>query len=116
MAVYVFAGGETALALRCLYRAKLLMLTVHGEDHPYTAVLDVSKAPIPIDNHLLYTLTSLSINHASITVKPYDTISLAEFFGLNIAGGTVPAVSTERTETQYYFQRCHGPYDCPKVR
>ncbi|KAF7695207.1 clustered mitochondria protein homolog [Silurus meridionalis] len=42
LAVYVFAGGETALALRCLYRAKLLMLTVHGEDHPYTAVLDSS--------------------------------------------------------------------------
>ncbi|XP_060787762.1 clustered mitochondria protein homolog isoform X2 [Neoarius graeffei] len=42
LAVYVFAGGESALALRCLYRAKLLMLTVHGEDHPYTAILDCS--------------------------------------------------------------------------
>ncbi|KAF5905344.1 clustered mitochondria protein, partial [Clarias magur] len=42
LAVYVFAGGETALALRCLYRAKSLMLIVHGEDHPYTAVLDTS--------------------------------------------------------------------------
>ncbi|XP_066499903.1 clustered mitochondria protein homolog [Hoplias malabaricus] len=42
LAVYMFAGGETALALRCLYRAKLLMLLVHGEDHPYTAVLDSS--------------------------------------------------------------------------
>uniref|UniRef100_A0A4W4FGN6 Si:ch211-166a6.5 n=1 Tax=Electrophorus electricus TaxID=8005 RepID=A0A4W4FGN6_ELEEL len=42
LAVYVLAGGETALALRCLYRAKILMLTTHGEDHPYTAVLDSS--------------------------------------------------------------------------
>ncbi|XP_076859579.1 clustered mitochondria protein homolog [Brachyhypopomus gauderio] len=42
LAVYMLAGGETALALRCLYRAKILMLTVHGEDHPYTAVLDSS--------------------------------------------------------------------------
>ncbi|XP_063051703.1 clustered mitochondria protein homolog [Engraulis encrasicolus] len=42
LAVYVFAGGETALALRCLYRARLLMLLVHGEDHPYIATLDSS--------------------------------------------------------------------------
>lgn len=40
LAVYVFAGGESALAQRCLFRARLLMLTVHGEDHPYTATLD----------------------------------------------------------------------------
>jgi len=39
--VYVFAGGETALAQKCLLRARLLMLTVHGEDHPYIATLDV---------------------------------------------------------------------------
>ncbi|KAL2092562.1 hypothetical protein ACEWY4_012360 [Coilia grayii] len=42
LAVYVFAGGETALAQRCLYRARLLMLLVHGEDHPYIATLDSS--------------------------------------------------------------------------
>lgn len=41
LAVYLFAGGETALAQRCLYRAKVLLLTVHGGDHPYTAVIDV---------------------------------------------------------------------------
>uniref|UniRef100_A0A3B4B9Z3 Clu domain-containing protein n=1 Tax=Periophthalmus magnuspinnatus TaxID=409849 RepID=A0A3B4B9Z3_9GOBI len=38
--VYMHAGGETALAQKCLLRARLLMLTVHGEDHPYTAALD----------------------------------------------------------------------------
>lgn len=37
----MFAGGETALALKCLLRARLLTLTVHGEDHPYIATLDV---------------------------------------------------------------------------
>lgn len=42
LAVYLLAGGETALAQRCLYRAKLLLLTVHGADHPYTAVIDVN--------------------------------------------------------------------------
>lgn len=42
LAVYLLAGGETALAQRCLYRAKVLQLTVHGADHPYTAVIDVS--------------------------------------------------------------------------
>lgn len=40
LGVYVFAGGETALAQKCFLRARLLMLTVHGEDHPYTATLD----------------------------------------------------------------------------
>ncbi|KAL0979313.1 hypothetical protein UPYG_G00183520 [Umbra pygmaea] len=40
LAVYVFAGGEISLAQRCLFRARLLMLSVHGEDHPYTAALD----------------------------------------------------------------------------
>ncbi|XP_062398969.1 clustered mitochondria protein homolog [Sardina pilchardus] len=42
LAVYVYAGGEVALAQRCLYRARLLMLLVHGEDHPYIATLDSS--------------------------------------------------------------------------
>ncbi|XP_028852284.1 clustered mitochondria protein homolog [Denticeps clupeoides] len=42
LAVYMFAGGETSLAQRCLYRARLLMLLVHGEDHPYIATLDSS--------------------------------------------------------------------------
>ncbi|XP_076125584.1 clustered mitochondria protein homolog [Alosa pseudoharengus] len=42
LAVYVYSGGEVALAQRCLYRARLLMLLVHGEDHPYIATLDSS--------------------------------------------------------------------------
>lgn len=42
LAVYLLAGGETALAQRCLYRAKVLLLAVHGSDHPYTAVIDVN--------------------------------------------------------------------------
>lgn len=41
LAVYVLAGGETALAQKCLFRARLMVLTVHGEDHPYIATLDV---------------------------------------------------------------------------
>ncbi|KAM9393900.1 clustered mitochondria protein homolog isoform 2-T2 [Pholidichthys leucotaenia] len=40
LGVYVYAGGETVLAQRCFLRARLLMLTVHGEDHPYMATLD----------------------------------------------------------------------------
>uniref|UniRef100_A0A3B5MG32 Clu domain-containing protein n=1 Tax=Xiphophorus couchianus TaxID=32473 RepID=A0A3B5MG32_9TELE len=43
LAVYAYAGGETTLAQKCLLRARLLMLTVHGEDHPHTATLDVSQ-------------------------------------------------------------------------
>lgn len=42
LSVYLFAGGETALAQRCLYRAKVLLLTIHGGDHPYAAVIDVN--------------------------------------------------------------------------
>ncbi|XP_017323905.1 clustered mitochondria protein homolog [Ictalurus punctatus] len=63
LAVYVFAGGETALALRCLYRAKLLMLTVHGEDHPYTAVLDSSLGLIlQGEQSLQYLQNALRLN------------------------------------------------------
>ncbi|XP_029016845.1 clustered mitochondria protein homolog [Betta splendens] len=40
LGVYMYAGGEVALAQKCLLRARLLMLTIHGEDHPYTATLD----------------------------------------------------------------------------
>lgn len=40
LAVYLYSGGENALAQKCLLRARHLMLTVHGEDHPYTATLD----------------------------------------------------------------------------
>ncbi|KAJ8379812.1 hypothetical protein SKAU_G00005900 [Synaphobranchus kaupii] len=42
LAVYMYAGGELGLAQRCLYRAKLLLLLVHGEEHPFTATLDSS--------------------------------------------------------------------------
>ncbi|KAJ8263508.1 hypothetical protein COCON_G00159650 [Conger conger] len=42
LAVYMFAGGELGLAQRCLYRAKLLTLLVHGEEHPFMAILDSS--------------------------------------------------------------------------
>ncbi|XP_048834447.1 clustered mitochondria protein homolog [Brienomyrus brachyistius] len=42
LAMYVFAGQELGLAQRCLYRARLLMLLVHGEEHPYMATLDSS--------------------------------------------------------------------------
>lgn len=49
LGVYMFAGGETALAQKCLLRARLLTLTVHGDDHPYIATLDVSynMSPLP---------------------------------------------------------------------
>ncbi|XP_077417265.1 clustered mitochondria protein homolog [Vanacampus margaritifer] len=40
LAVYVCAGGETNLAQKCLLRARLLLLTIHGEDHPYIARID----------------------------------------------------------------------------
>ncbi|KAM6964945.1 clustered mitochondria protein homolog [Aplochiton taeniatus] len=40
LAVYLYSGGENALAQKCLLRARHLLLTVHGEDHPYTATLD----------------------------------------------------------------------------
>ncbi|XP_036434727.1 clustered mitochondria protein homolog [Colossoma macropomum] len=63
LAVYMFAGGETALALRCLYRAKLLMLTVHGEDHPYTAVLDSSLGlMLQGEQSLQYLQNALKLN------------------------------------------------------
>lgn len=45
LAMYVFAGQELGLAQRCLYRARLLMLLVHGEEHAYMATLDVSMRP-----------------------------------------------------------------------
>ncbi|XP_072538059.1 clustered mitochondria protein homolog [Salminus brasiliensis] len=63
LAVYMFAGGETALALRCLYRAKLLMLMVHGEDHPYTAVLDTSLGLVlQGEQSLQYLQNALKLN------------------------------------------------------
>ncbi|CAL8248249.1 unnamed protein product [Merluccius merluccius] len=40
LAVYMSAGGENALAQKCLLRARHLLLTIHGEDHPYIATLD----------------------------------------------------------------------------
>uniref|UniRef100_A0A8D3BSF1 Clu domain-containing protein n=1 Tax=Scophthalmus maximus TaxID=52904 RepID=A0A8D3BSF1_SCOMX len=38
MVIYFYSG--TTLAQKCLLRARLLILTVHGEDHPFTATLD----------------------------------------------------------------------------
>ncbi|XP_068994474.1 clustered mitochondria protein homolog [Embiotoca jacksoni] len=51
LAVYLHAGGETSLAQKCLLRARLLMLTVHGEDHPYTATLDSCLGLVLTEDH-----------------------------------------------------------------
>lgn len=45
----MYAGGETTLAQKCFLRARLLMLTVHGEDHPYTATLDVGLIDLSLE-------------------------------------------------------------------
>uniref|UniRef100_A0A8C4Z516 Clu domain-containing protein n=1 Tax=Gadus morhua TaxID=8049 RepID=A0A8C4Z516_GADMO len=52
LAVYLGAGGEKALAQKCLLRARHLVLTVHGEDHPYVATLDVALKS-SLHQHLL---------------------------------------------------------------
>ncbi|XP_043103130.1 clustered mitochondria protein homolog [Puntigrus tetrazona] len=63
LAVYLLAGGETALAQRCLYRAKALLLTVHGADHPYTAVIDASLGLVlQGEQSLQYLQSSLKLN------------------------------------------------------
>ncbi|KAJ8005691.1 hypothetical protein DPEC_G00120550 [Dallia pectoralis] len=63
LAVYVFAGGEVALAQRCLFRARLLTLTVHGEDHPYTATLDSCLGlMLPSEQAGLFLQNALKIN------------------------------------------------------
>lgn len=48
LGVYVYAGGEIALAQKCFLRARLLIQAVHGEDHPYTATLDVGSSILTI--------------------------------------------------------------------
>ncbi|XP_051959972.1 clustered mitochondria protein homolog [Xyrauchen texanus] len=40
LGLYCFAGGQPAIALRLLYRARYLMILVCGEDHPEMALLD----------------------------------------------------------------------------
>uniref|UniRef100_A0A671S3X1 Si:ch211-166a6.5 n=2 Tax=Sinocyclocheilus anshuiensis TaxID=1608454 RepID=A0A671S3X1_9TELE len=63
LAVYLLAGGETTLAQRCLYRAKVLLLTVHGADHPYTAVIDASLGLVlQGEQALQYLQTALKLN------------------------------------------------------
>ncbi|KAK7136340.1 hypothetical protein R3I94_014855 [Phoxinus phoxinus] len=63
LSVYLFAGGETALAQRCLYRAKVLLLTVHGGDHPYAAVIDASLGlALQREQSLQYLQSALKLN------------------------------------------------------
>uniref|UniRef100_A0A8C4XG33 Clustered mitochondria protein homolog n=1 Tax=Erpetoichthys calabaricus TaxID=27687 RepID=A0A8C4XG33_ERPCA len=40
LALYCYADGAGAAALRLLGRARYLLLLVHGEDHPFTAIID----------------------------------------------------------------------------
>lgn len=105
--MYLFAGGETALAQRCLYRAKVLLLTVHGRDHPYTAVIDVNI-----------------IKHNQVITDPkkkfsmmmFISVSPSGFSGIGSSGRTIITVSTERTETQQLLQRRHRPDNSSDVR
>ncbi|XP_051777330.1 clustered mitochondria protein homolog [Erpetoichthys calabaricus] len=43
LALYCYADGAGAAALRLLGRARYLLLLVHGEDHPFTAIIDASN-------------------------------------------------------------------------
>ena len=42
LALYSFANSQVTIALKLLYRARYLLITVCGEDHPEMAVIDVS--------------------------------------------------------------------------
>uniref|UniRef100_A0AAQ5XCR4 Clu domain-containing protein n=1 Tax=Amphiprion ocellaris TaxID=80972 RepID=A0AAQ5XCR4_AMPOC len=76
LGVYMYAGGETALAQKCLLRARLLMLTVHGEDHPYTATLDVGCT------NIIITFVSNAVHHKLRTEFLKNALRLnTSFFG-----------------------------------
>lgn len=74
--MYAYAGGETALAQRCFFRARLLILTIHGEDHPYTATVDVSYWAFDALHHMPWT----SILTAVCCL--FDVVSLQSCLGL----------------------------------
>lgn len=98
MAVYVFAGGETALAQKCLLRARLLMLTVHGEDHPYTATLDVGY------NTLVFTPGTKKAFDNIIIDNIYTLIVfLAELSWVGADRRSDRAVLKERPPTQHFL-------------
>ena len=48
LALYCFAQRKISAALKLLYRARYLLLSVHGVDHPEVALLDVSVGFVQI--------------------------------------------------------------------
>uniref|UniRef100_A0A4W3J7C7 Clustered mitochondria protein homolog n=1 Tax=Callorhinchus milii TaxID=7868 RepID=A0A4W3J7C7_CALMI len=67
LALYSFANSQVCVALKLLYRARYLTLTVSGEDHPAMAVLDSSiglvlQAVLECDLALRFLQKALEIN------------------------------------------------------
>lgn len=102
LGVYMFAGGETALAQKCLLRARLLMLTVHGEDHPYTATLDVSFSA----ELFLPPLILEVFNESLLKYNDNKTFCfLTELSWIDTDRRSAGTVPKERSETQHLLLR-----------
>lgn len=69
LGVYAYAGGEAVLAQKCFLRARLLTLTIHGEDHPYIATLDVSY-------NLTYTATTDTSQSLSVYIHSSSILNI----------------------------------------
>ncbi|XP_056586170.1 clustered mitochondria protein homolog isoform X2 [Triplophysa dalaica] len=71
LGLYCFAVGQTATALRLLYRARYLMLLVCGEDHPEMALLD-SKIGLILHSMMACDLALKFLENAFLLTSKYQ--------------------------------------------
>lgn len=112
--MYMFAGGETALAQKCLLRARLLTLTIHGEDHPYVATLDVMLLHLCIPaqkrNDFFYTMVIDNIYLWTIL------LFFADLSWVGVGRRSVRTVLKERPQTNHLLLRPRKRARCSQVR
>uniref|UniRef100_UPI00398ED766 clustered mitochondria protein homolog isoform X1 n=2 Tax=Pristiophorus japonicus TaxID=55135 RepID=UPI00398ED766 len=75
---YCFANNQVSTALRLLYRARYLMLTVSGEDHPEIAVLDSNiglmlQAALDCDLAIRFLQKALDLNLKYYGIQALET-------------------------------------------
>ncbi|KAK2828215.1 hypothetical protein Q5P01_019249 [Channa striata] len=76
LALYCFAGGQDAISLQLLYRARYLTLLVNGEDHPQVLLLD-SMLGLILHGLMEYELSLKFLENAlNLTSKFHGTTSL----------------------------------------
>ncbi|XP_059844021.1 clustered mitochondria protein homolog isoform X1 [Hypanus sabinus] len=106
LGLYCFANNQNSTALRLLYRARYLMLTIFGEDHPEMAVLD-SNISLMLQTALDYDLAIRFLQKSlELNLKYYGAQALQTALSYHLMAQIYASKAEFRTAMQHEKQAC----------